>query len=217
MRVQNTQDNSAAEAAAMASLAGMESVKHLAGTNRLSTDDRSIRAENLALIMRRWHLAQNGQPENPTVLDRWFPSQRNLMELLSVLDQEEAKQIADCGTPLFSLPRIAHINPADYIGVVTTGVWECGNDEEVYMALMSRLDALRTHRTNAVVNFDLAAAEAQAIAKLSPFELRAVARNPMMVMVPTASDQYFLAAATQALNPVQRTMLATSSRRAYSI
>lgn len=199
-----------------ASQFALMATRSLAGAFRLSTEDRSVRAENASLLMRRWHLARAGMPSDPAVMDRWFPLQRGLFDLLAVMTEEEVQKVCDCGIPLFGVPRVAHINPSDYIGAAAGSQWEECNSEEVYMALTCRLDGLRTDRTNAAVVFDIMAAEAAAIARLSPFELRAVAKNPMMVMQPAASDQYFIAAATHDFTPAQRTVLATKSRRAYA-
>lgn len=177
---------------------------------------RSVLIENRSALLRRWKLAQDGVLNDPRQVNRWFPGQRNLLELLEALDEEQVVRIADCGTPLFGL----QLRCTDFVlgaygsTAVTPDRFEQESVHETFMALSARLDAVRTCNQTACVNFGLNHSEAGWLTNFCPPELMQLARDPSLVLYANSSYEYFISAAYKpGMDQCERTMLATMSRR----
>ena len=186
-------------------------------TGHLPTLTRSVLAENRAALERRWEVARNTDLDS-RALNRWYPGQRQLLDLLAVLDSEELLRLADCGTPLFHVQlRAGHIQPETCAGITLTQATEIAAAEEAFLALSARLDAVRTALAQACVLYDLKGNEAAWISRFCPHELRMIAKDQSMVLKQSASYEYFAAAASRlGLKRHERTLLAAISRNKRS-
>jgi hypothetical protein len=179
----------------------------------LPTVDRSIRDENRHALLRRWRFSQSALADNVRLSQQWFPGQRTVLEVLSVLSEHEVQDLADCGLPLFAVRTPVATPNGSVNSQEPKDALHAEAIEEVFMALMSRLDSLRTSHTQAAMLYDLQASQASLISRHSPRELHAVACDPAVVLLPSVSDEYFLIAATSPMSYRKRTVLACTSRR----
>lgn len=181
---------------------------------KLPTLSRSVRHENRSALLRRWRLKQDGRLEDPRVVNRWFPGQRGLLELLDVLSLEEVERLADCGAPLFAVPlRCTEFSLGACASYSLTDAFEQECVEESFLALSARLDSVRTCMQQGCLIFNLTYAEAAWLSSFCPQELHLLARDPSMVLTAAASSEYFIAAATRSLTTVERTLLGSVSNR----
>lgn len=188
--------------------------RHSDKLRHLPTPSRAVRLENRTALFRRWDLQRAGVLDDPRIVNRWFPGQRDLLQMLEVLTADEVAAIADCGVPLFGL----QLRCTDFIldtdgDRVTTDPLEQAGIQESFVALMARLDCIRTSLHQACLTFNLTYAEAQWLQRYCPHELQALARDPSMPLTPLASQQFFVAAATRTLTSVQRSVIGCTSRR----
>ncbi len=180
----------------------------------LPTADRSVRLENRSALLRRWSLLRSGALDDPRLLNRWFPGQRDLLDVLHALTREEVEQLADCGTPLFGLQFRCTDFSLDACATYTiTDSLELQSVQESFLALSARLDAVRTSMQQACLIFNLAHSEAGWLQRYCPQELQLLARDPSMVLTSLASAEYFIAAATRTMTSGERTVLGSVSRR----
>jgi len=189
----------------------MEQAAH--GSLHVPTYERAVRAENVKAMIRRWRISQSSELVDPRVIARWFPGQRNLLELLAVLDEEEVMKLADCSLPLFSLLIHPGLMPSTSAPLIQPGEFEAANRHEAFMALASRVDSIKTSFAEGCVLYDLALPDAVHIRRFGPHELWDIAANPGLVMFPVASDHYFEVAATRDLSSTQKSQLMTMSKR----
>jgi hypothetical protein len=183
-----------------------EELRHLQVWNR------SVRLENMNALARRWHLARSGALDNIRAIERIFPGQRNLLDLMATSTEEEVMQMADCSTPLFGLRlRCVDFELRSMIDPLSDPI-EAGSVEESFVALVTRLDAVRTDMGQARIAFSLTKQEALWLSRYCPYELHALARDPAMVLVQAVHWDYFVVAATRSLGRVQRTLLSAVSR-----
>ena len=180
---------------------------------QLPTADRSIREENKSALLRRWHFAHSDEAIDISLSQTWFPGQRLLLDLLAVSSIEEAIVLADTGLPLFT-PRIP-ISLADKIfqSHPPQSAMHAESIEEVFMAMISRLDALRASPTQGALLYDLQPSQARLIARHNPRELHTISTDPSMLMIPAVADEYFLISGTTALSFKDRTVLSGTSRK----
>lgn len=179
----------------------------------LPTVDRSIRDENRSALLRRWYFVASDLANDNRICQQWFPGQRTLLEVLSVLSKEEVFELAECGLPLFSIrtPMVAQNDVFETHE--PKNAFQAEAIEEVFMALISRLDGLRTSHTQAVMLYDLQPAQASLISRHSPRELHAIATDPAVLLLPTVADEYFVIASTSHMTFRERTVLAGTVRR----
>lgn len=180
---------------------------------RLPTLVRSIMAENRAMLLRRWRLAKNGLLDSK-LITRWFPEQKPLLDILGATEEEEqVVRMADCTTALFTV-TLPPLTPGVFTLPHTASELEKANADEIFMALLVRVNGLHLSTQQAIVDFCLSHREANRMGRFGPHELRALACDPMMHTYPIAADAYFIAAATKDMTQAERTVLATVSRRA---
>ena len=179
----------------------------------LPTVDRSIRDENKCALLRRWSFATSELANDNRVCQQWFPGQRTLLEVLSVLSKEEVIELADCGLPLFSIRTPMAAQNGVFESHKPKDAFQAEAIEEVFMALISRLDSLRTSHTQAVMLYDLQPAQASLISRHSPRELHVIATDPAVVLLPTGADEYFVIASASPMTFRERTVLAGTARR----
>lgn len=183
----------------------------------LPTIPRSIHLENRSALLRRWRLARSGELSDPRAINRWFPKQRGLFELLAVLDQEDVEQIAATSSPLFGLQiRCTDFRLEACADYLINDRLEVESVEESFLALSARLDAIKTSMHQACLSYDMTHVEAIWLSRFCPQELRLLARDPALVMVQVASQEFFTAAATRELNAQEQMILCTVSRRAQA-
>lgn len=183
-------------------------------TRHMPTADRSVRMENRTALLRRWRLVRSGALDDPRLVNRWFPGQRDLLDLLDVLGQEEVEQLADCGTPLFGPQlRCTEYNLEACASYSIANGLEADSVQESFLALSARLDSVRTSLQQACLIFNLATSEANWLQKYCPQELQLLSRDPSMVLTMAVSKDYFTAAATRSLTAVEKTVLSSVSRR----
>lgn len=183
-----------------------EDMRHLQVWNR------SVRLENLNALRRRWRLAQSGALEDMRGTERLFPGQRDLLDLLAVCSQQEVLHMAQSATPLFGLRlRCTEFKLADTVGAAADAI-EAEGQEESFVALTARLDAVRTDVEQARIVFGLTRAEAAWLSRYCPHELYALARDPAMVLAPAVHWDYFVAAVTRGLTREQLTLFSAVSR-----
>lgn len=182
-----------------------EEMRHLQVWNR------SVRLENLHALMRRWRLARSGALDCMRSTERLFPGQRDLLDLLATCSEREVLQLAESTTPLFGLRLrctgfllAGEPGPADAV--------ESACQEESFVALAARLDAVRTDLEQARIVYGLSRAEAGWLSRYCPLELQALARDPSMVLTPAVHWDYFVAAVTRRLSREQRTLFSAVSR-----
>lgn len=188
-----------------------EKIRHL------PTPDRSVRLENRSALLRRWRLKQSGALDDPRLLNRWFPGQRDLLDMLDALTREEVEQIADCGTPLFGLQlRCTDFSLDACATYSVSDTLEQESVQESFLALSARLDSVRTSMQQACLIFKLTHSEAGWLQRFCPQELQLLARDPSMVLTCMGSTEYFIAAAMRLLTPVERTVLGSTSSRPCS-
>ncbi|TWO71471.1 hypothetical protein FN976_11180 [Caenimonas sedimenti] len=188
---------------------------HVEKIRHLSTPDRSVQLENRSALIRRWRLVKKGLLDDPRLINRWFPGQRELLELLDVLDQEEVELAADCKTPLFGLNvRCTEFNLDACANYSISDELESASVQESALSLGARLDMVRTSVQQACQVFDLSFAEANWLQRFCPYEINLLARDPSMVVACMVREEYFVAATTRSLSTVDRTVLARLTRRA---
>lgn len=181
---------------------------------RLQVWHRSVRLENLNALMRRWRLAQSGALEDMRGTERLFPGQRDLLDLLAVCSEQEVLHMAQSATPLFGLRlRCTEFKLTDG-ATGLPGAIEVEGQEESFVALTARLDAVRTDVEQARIVFGLSRAEANWLSRYCPHELCALARDPAMVLTPAVHWDYFVAAVTRGLSREQLTLFSAASRHA---
>lgn len=174
--------------------------------------NRSVRLENLQALMRRWRLTQSGALEDMRGTERLFPGQRDLLDLLAVCSEQEVLHMAQSATPLFGLRlRCTEFKLADTASAPADPI-EAQGQEESFVALTARLDAVRTDVEQARIVFGLSRAEAAWLSRWCPHELHALARDPAMVLAPAVHWDYFVAAVTRSLTREQLTLFSAVSR-----
>lgn len=176
---------------------------------------RSVVHENFSALRRRWQLVRSGQLEDPRAANRWFPRQRELLELLATLDDiADVRRMAHVGRPLFTLPlRFADHSLNPHAQFPAADFLEEQSIEETFLALTSRLDAVRMNKVTAASMYNMTSNEADALQRYCPAELRALARDPSLILVPVASPVYFMVTAVKPTSYTERTVFATVSRR----
>lgn len=163
-----------------------------------------MRLENWSLLMRRWEVAQVDALD-ARELRRWFPQQGHLLELLQVCTKEEVERMADTSLPLFGM----HLRCTTY-SLEACAIQplqqphEIESANESSIALIARLDAVRTSTAEACTFFGLSLEEAIWLQRFRPQELNLLARDSSMAMVPLASMEYFTTAAMPA-SPLTKT------------
>jgi hypothetical protein len=172
----------------------------------LPTVDRSIRDENKSALMRRWGFASSELANDIRICQQWFPGQRALFEVLSVVDESKVAEMADCGLPLFSVRTPMTAQNGVFESHKPKDAFQAEAIEEVFMALISRLDSLRTSHTQATMLYDLSSAQASLISRHSPRELHIIATDPAVILLPTV-------AGTTEMTARERTVLAGTARR----
>ena len=179
--------------------------------------NRSVRLENLAALQRRWRLARSGALDGMRLTERIFPGQRNLLDLLAVCGEEEVTRMADCATPLFGQKlRCSEFQLAP-MPAQPRDATEAESFEESFVALTTRLDAVRTDVEQARIIFGLNRAEALWLSRYCPHELHALARDPSMVLAQVVHWDYFVACTTRSLSREQRTLFSAVSRRSAAL
>ena len=179
----------------------------------LTTVDRGIREENLNALLRRWTHAQQGYMDDAKVMQRWFPGQRELMCILSAISIEQCEELADCSLPLFTLRLPAGLNEACYKPADATSGFEKEAYEEVFIALMTRLDGLRTQPDSMPMLYDMGNTLANSLGRLSTRQLLSLSSDPSVHLAPAVTDEYFVLSAVEKLNGRERTVLASTTRR----
>lgn len=187
-----------------------EDLRHLQVWNR------SVRLENLNALERRRRLAQSGALDRLRVTERLFPGQRDLLDLLAVSTEEEVREMADCSTPLFGLKLRCTAFRLDAMPSTPLDTIEAESVNESFMALISRLDAVRTDLTQARIAFGMTRAEAMWLSRYCPHELYALACDPSMVLAQVVNWDYFVAASTRSLGPELRTLFSAVSRTSHA-
>lgn len=143
---------------------------HLHGEDlrRLEVWRREVRLENAAALSRRAELAQEGmlEQQRPSTLQRFFPGQRELLEVLAVASAEEQHRMANCSTPLFALRFRCTSFRLDLPGVRGwTDSLEGASIQETFMALVARLDVVRTGLEQARIVYGMTSEEANWLSK----------------------------------------------------
>lgn len=183
----------------------------------LPTVDRSIRDENASACLRRWSFAVDDPgPDAWGQQQQWFPGQRALLEILSVMTRDQVLRIADCGLPLFTIRTpMAAASPALPLEFMSPqDAMHAQATEESFVALLCRLDSLRMSATQAAMLYDMPTAHANFINRHGPHELHSIASDPSVVLLPAVADEYFVLSATsEHLTLRERTVLAGASRR----
>jgi len=158
---------------------------------------RSIRLENRAALKRRWRVAQQLQELPPATARRLFPSQGELLKLLSACTEAEVERMANVSVPLFTVSLDLFIRAED----VVVGVAERPRDamqaeafDELWQAMAARLDAIRQCPEEAQVAYHLSRSTVKRLSVYSPYELAYVALQPSTVMLPLGRPEFFLSA-----------------------
>lgn len=183
----------------------------------LTSMDRDIYEENRQLLERRWQLATSDALDSVKDLERFFPGQRELLDVLSVMDLEQVRVMADCGTPLFKINLPA--TPVDVPYAAPEGKLDPIEEDcarETFIALLGRLDALRQGPVLARQVFDLSSSQSRYLERRSPREMQAMAHDPNLTLRPAVNMEYFYVAATHDLTTRDRTALSMTARRLAS-
>lgn len=151
--------------------------------------------------------------EDPKIMQRWFPGQRELCNILSVLTLDQVEDMADCGLPLFNLRLPLGINDSFLKQTVPADAFEAEAHQEVFLALVARLDSLRTSPSSLSMLYDMNSAQANFIGRHSSRELHCLAGDPSVVLVPAVTDEYFVLSAAEKMTARERTVLASTTRR----
>jgi hypothetical protein len=181
---------------------------------QLPTIQRSIVLENRGALMRRWRLARQGAIQDPRLLNRYFPKQRALFELLGVMEQHEVEQMAGAPTPLFRVNlRCTEFLLEAVPDHPITDPLEQAAVEESFVALSARLDAIKTSSQQACLLYDMTSVEASWLSRFCPQEVKLLARDPSLVLVQAATDEFLTASATRKLTSKEQVMFSSVSRR----
>lgn len=195
----------------------MQQSVSISSRNIKTTIDRSIRAENKALLLRRWHMAKFAVHENVKTVDRWFAGQRNMLEMLALVDEARVLYMADCGTPLFSVQVPCSFEIMEFPKQQSRDDLEQDGRDEIFMALATRLDALRSTCAQACMLYNLTPLDAQHLMRHGPHELRTMATDPVTKILPAVSDAYYLATANRIMTDAEKTVFASVSRRQKTV
>lgn len=150
-------------------------------------------------------------------MNRWFPRQRALFDLLEVMDQDQVEQLAETSWPLFGLQiRCTDFRLEACADYAINDALELEAVEESFLALSARLDGIKTSMHQACLSFDLTHVEAIWLSRFCPQELRLLARDPALVMLQVASQEFFTAAATRKLTSQDQMILCAVSRRSVA-
>lgn len=179
----------------------------------LPTVDKGIREENLHALVRRWKLAQQDVMDDAKLMQRWFPAQRELFHILSVLPLEKVRELADCGTPLFNLRLPMGLNDAMLKQAEPSNKFEAEAHEEAFMSLVARLDGLRTSPNSFSTLYDMSPPQANYIGRHSARELHCIAGDSAVTLIPAVADEYFQIAGTSEMTARERTVLSCTTRR----
>lgn len=169
--------------------------------------------ENRSALLRRWSFTSTDMFNDTRICQQWFPGQRGVLDVLSVMDEAQVHEMADCRLPLFSVRAPIAANDGVFTSHAPQSEFHVEASAEVFMALISRLDALRTSLTQAAMLYDLPTSQVSWISRHSLRELQAVASDPVAVLLPTVADEYFVIAATTPMTLRERTALAGTARR----
>lgn len=194
-------------------MASTTTAVHPANKKHLTTVDKGIRDENMHALARRWKLAQSGLMDDSKMMQTWFPGQQDLFDILSVLTHEQVMRIADCSLPLFSLRLPLGMNDCIFKPYVPKDPFEAEAHEEVFLALVSRLDGLRTSPTSLAVLYDMSPSVANFLNRHSARELHAIAGDRAVVLAPLVADEFFMLASAENMTSRERTVLAGTTRR----
>jgi len=195
----------------------VEQTLHRSGQASKTTIDRSIRAENKAMLLRRWKIAKSAVHEDVKTVNRWFAGQRAMLEILSVLDESKVLYIADCGTPLFSVQVPRNFELLDFPDFTSRDAFEKDGQTEVFMALATRLDALRSTCAQACMLYNITPFDAKHLMRHGPHELLTMSTDPVTQILPAVSDAYFLATAQRIMSDAEKTVFASVSRRQKTV
>lgn len=185
---------------------------------RMSTLDRCVLEENTQLLVRRWKYIRSGSLNDPREVARFFPGQRHLLDILSVVNEEKLIEIADASIPLFGL-KLPPANIPNRFTKTNPTALERDTTSENFIALLVRLDGIRTSSAQAAVLYDLSPQQVNLIQHCTPSQLQSLADDPQVGLYPLASDQYFELAGLTEMTTQERTVLAATTRRnrtAYS-
>lgn len=180
---------------------------------RMGTIHRSILLENRASLRRRWAVAQNNEID-PQQLAHWFPDQRTLFDILKVSTPEEVDRMADCTFPLFHLRPMSVLRVENAPDEPEKNPGDVGRSEEVYNALIARLDSIRTAEHQARVSYYLKVEEVRWLDKFCPIELRRISFEPAVRLHLATADKYFIATGNAPLTRSDRSLLAVTGRTA---
>lgn len=178
----------------------------------MSTIDRAIADENAELLLRRWKIAGDDSNRHPSIVNRWFPDQRDLFELLSVMSEEQVLDMADCKTPLFNFRLPVGLTDLHFVPVHPKDPFEMECFLECYTAALTRLDAIRVSVGEACCVYGLTQTEANFIARFTTGELKNLMADQRVAVAPSPSNEYFLLAGMTPMTKKDRTVLAATSR-----
>lgn len=177
-----------------------------------TTAVRSVLSENRSILFRRWRIATSDDLYDPRLISRLFPKQEFLFDLLATLSEEDVRKLSESITPLFRVTYPKGMNPEFFHEDLSSTQLESESVAEVFMALLVRRDSLLSARAEASVLYGINPQEIAAITKFGPYELRALSRNPTMVIAPAVTNQFFVAATEHDLQEEERSVLAQVSR-----
>lgn len=178
---------------------------------KLLPAERAIATENKEMLLRRWKLAVSGVDLDAHTMGRWFPGQKGLLELLSVLSMDEVLSIAECKVPLFRVKLPLLLEPTEIQIPPSSSDIEEDSRNECYLALLTRADAIQRSKEQAEVRYGFTARHANFLTKHTPRELQWLLGDLAVAVEPAVSQEFFVMAGMTNLPQKARTVFAVAS------
>lgn len=177
----------------------MESRTTIAGARGKDALQRAVWTENVLALTRRWHIARQLDSIDDRLINRYFPEQRALFNVLLNVSLQDLSQAASCDYPLFNPGYIC--SPSDVTFSPTMTDPENGLErdsyQEVYGALLARLRATCEQRDRAEIVYGLNRLTSGYLIGFSTYELRWLAMQPAAVARPMCNVEMLVAASLQ--------------------
>jgi hypothetical protein len=166
------------------------------GHEKLQPTERGVWMENQLAVRRRWRMAQQLEEYGSRELDCLFPRQRNLLEILAVLEESEINRIGSVLIPLF---RVDLIPAAADVAISSLDEPASGQTRDNYTELT---DALHTRHIAAVrdcasaaATYHMSPAEVRHLQGYCSQQLKWLALQPLAALTPVVPIEYFMMAA----------------------
>lgn len=185
--------------------------------NESTVLSRTVLTENERLLERRWRIAQADPFEFDKDAEYWFPGQRTLFNILSVISLERVQEIAKCRRALFQV-RL----PVDFKGLPVK-LPKPDNElaresiDEILVALLDRRHALCSSPDEGRVVYELTGGQAALLLRLTTVELQDLAADLYLKMEAAVNNEFFYLVADQSFTLSETSVLGTTMRKSPAL